>query len=176
MNDYPKTVRVADLLYNITLREGAKLFRDESKEVARLLHAGGAVNGTAEQIECRVKKAHVLVVARQGKDLIGVAALKVPQQSYRVRLRQETGVDLSADLYPVELGYVGVSKACRGHRLSSILMAELMSLPAGNEGVFATTKRDGYYKAALPDLGFNYRGQYQNSKEETVHLLTKPAI
>jgi hypothetical protein len=90
-------------------------------------------------------------------------------------LQQKTGVELSADMYPVELGYAVISEACRGVRLSSRLMAELMSLPPGIKGVFVTTTRDGFYKAALPDLGFNYRGSYQNDDGKTVHLLTKPA-
>lgn len=175
MNDYPKIVRAADIPYTVVLRGGADLSPDEAAEVARLVHAGGAVQGTIEQIKGRVRNAHLFAIALWAGDVVGVAALKAPQQGYRDTLRQKTGVDLPAETYPAELGYVAISEACRGGRLSSLLMAELMSRPAGTEGVFATTKRDGFYKAVLPYLGFNYRGSYQNDDKETVHLLTKPA-
>ena len=175
MNGFLKTVRAAELPYTLTLRGGAQLSKDEVAEVAQLVHAGGAVNGTIQQIESRVRDAHVFIIATQGDEIVGVAALKSPQQGYRDTLWQKTGVDLSEGIFPAELGYVSVSKACRGGRLSSILMRELMSLPAGSEGVFVTTKRDGFYKEALPELGFIYQGSYQNDDEETVHLLTKTA-
>lgn len=175
MANYPKTVTVADLPYTLTLLEGKKLTKDEVAEVARLVHTGGAVKGTIKEIEDRVRKAHLFIIARQGGEIVGAAALKAPEQGYRSTLRDKTGVDLSEDRYPAELGYVVISKACRGSRLSSTLMEELMSGPASTSGVFATTKLDRFYKTALPDLGFTYRGSYQNENGETVHLLTKPA-
>lgn len=173
MNDFPKTVRAGDAPYTLMLCGGAELLDEKVAEVARLVHACGAVIGTIEQIEDRVKKAHLLVIAFWANRIVGVAALKSPALTYRNTLRQKVGVDLSEKEYPAELGYVAVSEASRGHRLSSLLMAELMSQPAGAEGVFATTKRDGYRTAALPDLGFKYRGFYLNDDGETVHLLTK---
>lgn len=175
MNDYPTTVHAAGTPYTVMFRGGAELSKEEVAEVAQLVHEGGAVNGSIKRIEGRVRNAYLFVIALQAKHIVGVAALKAPQQVYRDMLRQKTGVDLSEDTYPTELGYVAISEACRGGRLSSLLMAELMSRPAGIEGVFVTTKRDRFCKAALPDLGFNYRGSYQNDDEETVHLLTKPA-
>lgn len=155
------------------LYSGAKLLDGQVAEVARLVHACGAVKGTIEQIENRVKRAHLVVIALWADKIVGVAALKSPARTYRNTLRKAVGVDLSEKEYPTELGYVAVSEANRGHRLSSLLMTELMSQPAGAEGVFATTKRDGYRMAALPDLGFEYRGSYRNNDGETVHLLTK---
>lgn len=173
MNDFPKTVRAGDMPYTVMLCGGAELLDEQVAEVARLVHACGAVSGTVEQIEYRVKKAHLVIIALSANTIVGVAALKSPTLSYRNTLQQKVGVDLSEKEYPAELGYVAVSKANRGHRLSSLLMAELMSQPAGAEGIFATTKRDGYRTDALPDLGFKYRGSYLNDDGETVHLLTK---
>ena len=141
--------------------------------MARLVKEGGAVKGAIGQIEGRIANAYLWIIARQGKDIVGVAALKAPQQSYRDKLQRETGIELSEEKYPAELGYVAVSEACRGARLSSILMAELMSQPIGRDGVFVTTKRNGFCENALPYLGFIYRASYQNDDRETVHLLTK---
>lgn len=173
MNNFPKTVRAGDVPYTLMLCGGAELLEEQVAEVARLVHACGAVKGTMEQIEDRVKKAHLFIIALWADTIVGVAALKSPALTYRNTLQQKVGVDLSEKEYPAELGYVAVSEANRGHRLSSLLMAELMSQPAGAEGVFATTKRDGYRTAALPYLGFKYRGSYLNDNRETVHLLTK---
>ena len=173
MNGFPKTVRAADVPYMVILRRGAELSDDEAAEVAYLIHSCGAVKGTVQQIENRVRRANLLIIARWAKEIAGVAALKSPEPTYRKRLRENVGVDVPENEYPTELGYVAVSKANRGRRLSSLLMEELMSLPIGGDGVFATTKREGYRTAALPNLGFKYRGSYLNDDRETVHLLTK---
>lgn len=173
MKGFPKTVSAAGLPYTVMLRSGTELVDKEVAEIAHLIYACGAVKGTTKQIEQRVKRAYLVIIALWADKIVGVAALKSPALTYRNTLRQKVGVDISENEYPSELGYVAVSEANRGRRLSSLLMAELMSLPAGVEGVFATTKRDGYRTAALPDLGFKYRGSYLNDGGETVHLLTK---
>jgi len=133
----------------------------------------GAVSGTTLQIQRRLRKAYLVIIALWADEIAGVAALKSPAFTYRNTLQEKVGVEISASDYPAELGYVAVSEAQRGNRLSSRLMSELMSLPAGADGVFATTKRDGYRMEALPNLGFTYRGFYRNDGGETVHLLTK---
>ncbi|MCJ1901627.1 hypothetical protein MR829_14740 [Paracoccus versutus] len=173
MNGFPKTVRAADVPYTVILRSGADLYDEEAVEIARLIYACGAVKGTVGQIENRVRRAHLLIIARWADKIAGVAALKSPELTYRRRLRENVGVDVPENEYPSELGYVAVSEANRGRRLSSLLMAELISLPLGADGVFATTKREGYRTAALPNLGFKYRGSYLNDEGETVYLLTK---
>lgn len=176
MDDYPKTIKAAGTPYLVYLRRGVELTQHEAAEVADLIHAGGAIKGTIEQIKDRVRTAHLFIIAKWGSKIIGVAALKAPQQSYRNRLQQETGVDLSANSYPSELGYVTVAKACQGQRLSSYLMEELMSLPIVSDGVFATTKLEDFYKNALPALGFEYRESYRNDDDEIVYILTKAAL
>ncbi|WP_151718679.1 hypothetical protein [Gemmobacter serpentinus] len=173
---YSKTVYAADIPYDVSVTGGKELLEDEVAAVATLILAGGAVKGTTKEIQERVKNAHLFAIARHGAEIVGVAALKDPEPGYRKTLQFKTGIDLPPETYPAELGYVSISEACRGGRLSSGLMAKLMSLPAGQDGVFATTKRDGFYKHALPKLGFESRGSYQNDKGETVHLLTKPAV
>jgi hypothetical protein len=80
MNDYLKTVRAACSPYNFMPRSGDELSKEEVAEVARLVHAGGAVNGTVEQIEGRVRNAHLFVIALQANEIVGVAAFKAPQQ------------------------------------------------------------------------------------------------
>ena len=173
MNGFPKTVRAAGVPYTLILQSGAELSDDEAVEVARLIHVCGAVIGTVEQIENRVRRAHLLIIARWAKTIAGVAALKFPELIYRKRLQEKVGVDVAEQQYPSELGYVAVSKENRGRRLSSHMMAELMSLPIGSDGVFATTKREGFRSTALPDIGFECRGYYKNDEGETVYLLTK---
>ena len=173
MNGFPKTVRAADVPYTVILRSGAELSDDEAAEVANLVYSCGAVKGAVEKIQNRVRRAHLLIIARWAGEIAGVAALKSPEVTYRRRLRDNVGVDLPENEYPTELGYVAVSEANRGRRLSSLLMEELMSLPIGGDGVFATTKREGYRTAALPYLGFKCRGSYLNDEGETVYLLTK---
>ena len=111
MEDYPKTVYAAGLPYWLIFRGGPDLLKDERAEVARLVKEGGAVKGAIGQIEGRIANAYLWIIARQGKDIVGVAALKAPQQSYRDKLQRETGIELSEEKYPAELGYVAVSEA-----------------------------------------------------------------
>jgi hypothetical protein len=78
----------------------------ERLEFARLVQQGGEVDDIV--LARNIDAARRLVFLRRGETLIGIAALKLPQVSYRKRVSGLTGVDIPAGKFPSELGYVFV--------------------------------------------------------------------
>jgi GNAT superfamily N-acetyltransferase len=116
------------------------------------VRAGGEVSiqGLVE----RIRSAAVLVFARVDGLVIGVAALKQPQASYRRRVSSESGAPLPAAEFPYELGWVYVSPESRGKGISLLLSQAII---AASEGacMFATSRTDNVaMHRSLTKVGF----------------------
>jgi GNAT superfamily N-acetyltransferase len=123
----------------------------------KLVVEGGAVNpqGLAE----RIRSASRLLFLRASDDqLIGVGALKHPRPSYRNKVFADAQATVSADEYPVELGWVVVAKSHQGRRLSTRIVSELLPF-AKNENIFATTRADERVLSFAFDCGFKINGK-----------------
>ena len=106
----------------------------------KLVIEGGAVN--PEGLGKRIRKASRLLFLRTSDDqLVGVGALKHPRPEYRNRVFADARATVSAEEYPVELGWVVVAKSYQGRRLSTRIVGELLPF-AKNENIFATTRAD----------------------------------
>jgi len=123
----------------------------------KLVIEGGAVNpqGLAE----RIRKASRLLFLRASDDqLVGVGALKHPRADYRNRVFANARATVSADDYPVELGWVVVTKSHQGRRLSTRIVGQLLPF-AKNENIFATTRADERVLSFAFDYGFKINGK-----------------
>jgi GNAT superfamily N-acetyltransferase len=122
----------------------------------KLVVEGGAVNpqGLGE----RLRKASRLLFLRADDQLIGVGALKHPRPAYRSRVFADARATVSADEYPVELGWVVVAKSHQGRRLSTRIVGELLPF-AKNENIFATTRADERILSFAFDYGFKINGK-----------------
>ncbi|OLB02318.1 MAG: hypothetical protein AUH08_03625 [Verrucomicrobia bacterium 13_2_20CM_54_12] len=123
----------------------------------KLIIEGGAVNpqGLAE----RIRKASRLFFLRASDDqLVGVGALKHPRADYRNRVFADARATVSADDYPVELGWVVVTKSHQGRRLSTRIVGQLLPF-AKNENIFATTRADERVLSFAFDYGFKINGK-----------------
>ncbi len=166
--------------YTREIRSRGNVSETEIAECSAIIYAYGAVKGTLEQIVRRVKKAEALCFVRHRNRMVATAALKRPAQSYRDKLKNEAHVELSEPEFPFEMGYVVVVEGHRGEiledqqRLSDLVMADVISQLKGCN-VFATTKIRGFKETALPKLGFQIVGQYQNGDDQTIYVLTKSA-
>ena len=123
----------------------------------KLVIEGGAVNpqGLAE----RIRKASRLLFLRTSDDqLVGVGALKQPRAAYRNRVFADARATVSADEYPIELGWVVVTKSRQGRRLSTRIVGELLPF-AKNENIFATTRADERVMSFASDYGFEINGK-----------------
>src|SRR5882762_6330151 len=101
----------------------------------QLVVEGGAVN--PEGLAQRIRKASRLLFLRASDDqLVGVGALKHPRAGYRNKVFADARATVSADEYPVDLGWVVVAKSYQGRRLSTRIVGELLTF-AKNDNIFA---------------------------------------
>jgi GNAT superfamily N-acetyltransferase len=126
-----------------------------------LVVEGGAVN--PQGLAQRIRKASRLLFLRALDDqLVGVGALKHPRAEYRNRVFADAQATVSAEEYPVELGWVVVAKAYQGRRLSTRMVGELLPF-AKNENIFATTRADERVLSFAFDCGFKVNGKPYSS-------------
>jgi len=123
----------------------------------KLVVEGGAVN--PEGLGRRIHNASRLLFLRESDDqLIGAGALKHPRPEYRNKVFADARATVSADEYPVELGWVVVAKSYQGRRLSTRIVSELPAF-AKNENIFATTRTDERVLSFAFDCGFKINGK-----------------
>jgi predicted GNAT family N-acyltransferase len=123
----------------------------------KLVIEGGAVN--PQGLAQRIRKASRLLFLRASDDqLIGVGALKHPRAEYRNRVFADARATVSAEEYPVELGWVVVAKPYQGRRLSTRIVGELLPF-AKNQNIFATTRADERILSFAFDYGFKSNGR-----------------
>lgn len=120
------------------------------------VRAGGevAIQGLVE----RIRSAAALVFVHLDGPVVGVAALKQPQASYRRRVSSDSGTPLPVSEFSYELGWVYVSPDARGKGLSFSLSQAALASVAG-AGVFATSRTDNVaMHRSLTKLGFEPAG------------------
>jgi GNAT superfamily N-acetyltransferase len=123
----------------------------------QLVVEGGAVN--PEGLAQRIRKASRLLFLRASDDqLVGVGALKHPRAGYRNKVFADARATVSADQYPVDLGWVVVAKSYQGRRLSTRIVGELLTF-AKNDNIFATTRADERVLSFAFDCGFKINGK-----------------
>lgn len=116
------------------------------------VRAGGEVS--IQELPERICGAAALVFARIDGLVVGVAALKQPQASYRRRVSSESGAPLLVEELPYELGWVYVSSESRGKGLS-LLLSQAALAPSKGAGVFATSRTENIaMHRSLAKLGF----------------------
>ena len=109
----------------------------EIQDFMTMVRAGGEVGDTV--LEQNVRNAKCLVVVRQDSCLVGVAALKNPQASYRQSIKAKAGIAVDAQDFPFELGYIFVLPSARRQGLAVKLCRAALAFADG-KGVFATTR------------------------------------
>ncbi|MGB9475783.1 MAG: GNAT family N-acetyltransferase [Candidatus Udaeobacter sp.] len=123
----------------------------------KLVVEGGAVN--PQGLTQRIRDASRLLFLRApDNQLIGAGALKHPRSEYRNKVFVDARATVSADEYPVELGWVVVAKSYQGRRLSTRIVSELLGF-VKNENIFATTRADERVRSFAFDCGFKIDGK-----------------
>lgn len=120
-------------------REPSNCNANELADFKALVLAGGEV--AAQGIEDRIRTASRLVFLSVGCCLRGIAALKRPLQNYRKEVSVKSGIPLSEEEYPFELGWVFVMPSARGRRFSLDLTRAALAAADGR-GIFATSRTD----------------------------------
>ena len=137
-----------------------------------LVRAGGEVGGPA--LETNITTAKALVMLGQEGELLGVAALKRPQASYRKRIAAKANADLAGSSFPYELGYIFIVPEAQGRKLSHRLVAAALE-QADGAGVFATARTDNAAMlATLAKAGFETAGEaYRGRGNRMIRLLVR---
>jgi len=151
----------------------AKAPADWSREVRAgfeaLVRSGGEVPGAG--LSARIAEAQSLACHFEDRQLVAVAALKNPRLTYREKLCDRSGFDLSKEKYAYEVGWVYVAENHRGSRLSR-LVVEACLTEAGSGGVFATTREDNEaMQRTLKRYGFVRAGKAYESERVDVLLV-----
>lgn len=138
-----------------------------------LVQQGGEVSNDA--LSKNVQTAKALVIGCVGGEVLGVAALKCPQVSYRRRIGGQAGIEISQVRYPFELGYVFLLPKAQGKKLSHQLVAGALGHAEG-DAVFATTRCDNLAMlSVLKKAGFQAIGkEYDGRDMQRIQLLIRP--
>jgi predicted GNAT family N-acyltransferase len=119
---------------------------------AEILKEGAAVDvGSAKRGLGNAKK---IALAKNGKEIIAVAALKAFRPKYAAKVAQQSSATIERDT--LELGYVGVRLAHRGKGLGGDVVQAL--LEGVNDPLFATTSSSAMAKI-LSGHGFTKSGK-----------------
>ena len=142
------------------------------QRILDLICDGGAIPASRDTIEKRVLGAKSVVYLKRDGEIVGIAALKVPVQSYRDRIGEETGFPIPEQRFPYELGYVVVDASAQGQNLSPKLVDAVLDV-AGGKGLFATTSSAAMHKI-LPRAGFVKGGEdYEKDDAEKLTLYVR---
>jgi RimJ/RimL family protein N-acetyltransferase len=112
----------------------------------------------------RVRSAKLLAFAFEEGEVIGVAALKIPNPAYRCRIFQCAKMDVDPEDASYELGWGFVCQEHRRKGLSRELVGALLTSSEGR--VFATSRasNEAMHKT-LTHFGFSEAGERYHSKE-----------
>ena len=95
-----------------------------------MLQRSATVTGTG--LRGRIDRAMRLAFARcPGGSLLGIAALKTPDASYRARIRVASEVDLNTRDFPYERGWLFVEPSMRGQGIGMALIKTLSAVVGG---------------------------------------------
>lgn len=127
--------------FKIDIRPPVDCSQRELEEFATFVEEGGEVN--PYKLRERIGKAYALLFFRENARLIGVAALKQPDHSYRASIFKKAHSTLSPELYPFELGWIFILHDARGRKLSHHIVGAAVEY-SGNVGLFATARADNF--------------------------------
>lgn len=157
------------------IKKYSDLTENEIKGILDLIKKGGEVN--SKTLPFRFSKSELVGFYKKDENIIAIAVIKNPQQSYIVNTFKKSNSNIPSEDYKYELGYVVVEKEYRKEKLASKLCYTLIDI-LKNHKVFATTKvQNCGMKTILSKNNFNEVGtQYLNKNEDAflkLHIKTQ---
>src|SRR6266702_3903359 len=146
----------------ITLNAPAECSRRDLDRFRQMVHEAGEVQ--AAGFEDRIGRAKFLTFLRLGGAIIGVGALKKPSREYSRGVFRSARAKKTADEFGLELGWVVVESAHRGHSYSRRIVEALVAHASGQK-IYATsvTMRIAMHKV-LNGCSFDREGVEWQSK------------
>ena len=121
---------------NITLRSPGDCSKEDLSRFHDMVLEGGEVR--KEGLDDRIGRAKVLAFLESGGAIIGVGALKIQHRNYTARLFKKANAKSVANDFGLELGWVVIGKAHRGHKHSSRTVDALLAHTEGKR-TYATS-------------------------------------
>ena len=125
----------------------------------------------------RIRRAKALAFLYVNRTLVGVAALKQPNEGYRDKVFKAADAALDASSFGLELGWVFVPEEHRGKHYSRVVSAAAVGQADGHL-VFSTTRSDNVQmQRTLEHLKFERAGRPYRSergRHELVLYVTPP--
>jgi GNAT superfamily N-acetyltransferase len=156
---------------NVVAGKAGDFTEADRQEFMRLVQEGGEVGNIV--LARNIEAARRLVFLRDNKRLIGIAALKVPQASYRKRIGTLSGAKIEEGMFPLELGYVFVVPGERNRGLSRRLVETTLDHSIRG-GIFATSRADNTsMHRTLERFEFRAAGKPYAGREQTIQLFVR---
>lgn len=154
----------------IFLRVPAECSGSELDAFERLVKLGDEVNPNG--LRSRIENAYFLAwVAENGGEIVGVAALKKPNENYRASVFRKAQMKEEPSKYEAELGWIFVKNEYRRKGLATRLVEKLFSVKIP-KSVYATTrKKNDPMVPILKRFGFVQSGVQYPSTEGDYDLV-----
>lgn len=124
----------------IFLRVPAECSGRELDAFESLVSLGGEVNPNG--LRNRIENAYFLAwVTEDGREIVGVAALKKPNENYRASIFKKAQTKEEPSKYEAELGWIFVRKEYRRKGLATKLVEKLFSVKTP-KSVYATAREN----------------------------------
>jgi superfamily II DNA or RNA helicase/GNAT superfamily N-acetyltransferase len=104
-----------------------------------MVREGGQVSEVG--LDRRVRRSYLLAFAWSGNRIIGVGALKNPDESYATSVFNNAGLGGAWADYPLELGWVYVNHEFRQQGVGATIVSRLLD-QRGGQGVYTTHRSD----------------------------------
>jgi len=118
----------------------------------------------------KIKRASLLAFHYEENTLVGIAALKRPNETYKKEVFRKAGVSKESDKYNLEIGWAYTTKEYRGRGICSGLIQKLI-VASASQNIFATTKTDNLpMQKILKRNGFQKTGKSYQGRTSGYHL------
>lgn len=138
---------------------GSDLTDSQFTAFKELLLSGGQINIAENVLDKNIKNAEALAFYRNDDDvLVGIGAVKNPQESYIRKVFNFADVADKRELYQLEVGYFVTEPEYTGRGICSSLLNYLIEYMGTGANYFATTKSEAM-KKVFTNTGFTKLGQ-----------------
>lgn len=121
-------------------------------------------------LEDRIRNAKLLAFYYIKDNLIGVGAIKKPNQNYKERIFTKAGAPELSKKYHLELGYICIQVNKRGKGVGSKIVKDLLS-NCSDKNIFATVRTNNVRMIHINEkFGFKKIGKPYMGRNELIQL------
>lgn len=151
-----------------TIKEPSECSKEEMEKFYQLVLKSGEVEISG--LRNRIKRAKLLAFHYEEDTIVGIAALKRPNEPYKKRIFRKAGVSEESVGYNLEIGWAFTMCEYRGKGICSGLVQKILDA-YGRQSIFATTKTDNSsMQRVLEKNGFQKTGKPYEGRFDGYYL------